>query len=62
MSTGMNNLKRFTVCKLANHKWVKIPYPPAADGESSGQFLRCLRCGKENHEAGSVARGAGPVF
>ena len=24
----MNNLKRFTVCKLAGHKWLKIGYPP----------------------------------
>lgn len=58
----MNNLKRFTVCKLVNHKYVKVGYPPSADGEASGTFLRCLRCGKENHEAGSVARGAGPMF
>ena len=58
----MNNLKRFTVCKLANHKWVTIGYPPAADGETSGHFLRCQRCGKENHEAGAVARGAGGMF
>jgi hypothetical protein len=55
----MNNLKRFTVCKLAAHKWVKVGYPAGADGEASGTFLRCLRCGKENHEAGTVARGAG---
>jgi hypothetical protein len=58
----MNNLKRFTVCKLANHRWVKVGYPPSVDGESGGHFLRCQRCGKENHDAGSVARGAGPVF
>jgi hypothetical protein len=31
----MKNLKRFTVCKLAGHKWL------------------------ENHNAGTVARGAG---
>jgi hypothetical protein len=56
----MNNLKRFTVCKLAGHKWVKAAYPPTSDGEStSGTFLRCLRCDKENHNAGTVARGAG---
>ena len=24
----MNNLKRFTVCKLAGHKWAKVGYPP----------------------------------
>ncbi len=58
----MNNLKRFTVCKLAGHKYVKVAYPPAADGEASGTFLRCQRCGKENHEAGTVGRGAGGAF
>lgn len=58
----MNNLKRFTVCKLADHKYVKVAYPPSSDGEAGGTFLRCLRCGKENHEAGSVARGAGPMY
>ena len=56
----MNNLKRFTVCKLSGgHKWVKVGYPPSADGEAAGTFLRCQRCGKENHSAGTVARGAG---
>jgi hypothetical protein len=55
----MNNLKRFTVCKMAGHKWTKVRYPAGADGETSGTFLRCLRCGKENHDAGTVARGAG---
>jgi hypothetical protein len=58
----MNNLKRFTICKLAGHKYVKVAYPPSPDGEASGTFLRCLRCDKENHEAGSVARGAGGLF
>ena len=58
----MNNLKRFTLCKLANHKYVKVAYPRSPDGEGSGTFLRCQRCGKENHSAGSVARGAGPMF
>jgi hypothetical protein len=57
----MNNLKRFTICKLANHKYVKVAYPPV-DGEPSGMFLRCLRCGKENHNAGTVPRGAGGMF
>jgi hypothetical protein len=55
----VNNLKRFTVCKLAGHRWAKIPYPPTPDGEGTGTFLRCVRCEKENHSAGSVARGAG---
>ncbi len=58
----MNNLKRFTVCKLAGHKWLKISYPPTADGEATGTFLRCERCDKENHEAGTHARGGGSVF
>ena len=53
----MNNLKRFTVC-LVSHTWVKVGYPPGADGESAGTFLRCLRCGKENHDVGTVAPGA----
>jgi hypothetical protein len=57
----MNNLKRFTVC-LAGHKWVKVAYPPAADGEAAGTFLRCQRCGKENHEVGTIPPGTmGPV-
>ena len=28
----MNNLKRFTVCKLAGHKWLKIGYPAGPTG------------------------------
>jgi hypothetical protein len=55
----MNNLKRFSVCKLAGHDWAKIPYPTSTDGEPTGTFLRCQRCGKENHEAGTFARGGG---
>ncbi len=58
----MNQLKRFTVCKLTGHNWAKIGYPPSADGETSGTFLRCQRCGKENHDAGTVARGGGSLF
>jgi len=50
------------VCKLAGHKWLKISYPPTADGEATGTFLRCERCDKENHEAGTHARGGGSVF
>ena len=57
----MNNVKRFTVC-LPGHKWVKVAYPPTRDDEATGTFLRCLRCGAENHNAGSVARGAGGMF
>jgi hypothetical protein len=56
----MNNLKRFTSCKLLGHKWQKIGYPPGSDGETTNAtFLRCARCGKEDHDAGSTARGGG---
>jgi hypothetical protein len=55
----MNNLKRFTVCKVMNHKWAKTSYPPSPDGGVVGTYLRCRRCGKENHEGGSdYARGS----
>ena len=58
----MNNLKRFTVCKLVGHQWLRVAYPPGADGEVSETFfLRCQRCGKENHDAGTVA-GTDPGF
>ena len=30
----MNNLKRFTICKLAGHKWLKISYPPTAEARA----------------------------
>jgi hypothetical protein len=58
----MNNLKRFTVCKLKGHDFVKVPYPRGSDEEGTGHFMRCQRCGKENHEYGTVARGAGPMY
>jgi hypothetical protein len=58
----MNLVKRLTVCKVAAHDWAKVTYPPGADGEIGGHFLRCLRCGKEDHDAGTVARGAGPLL
>jgi hypothetical protein len=57
----MSNLKRFSVC-LAGHKWVKVAYPPSPDGEATGTFLRCLRCELEDHNAGTVGRGAGGMF
>ena len=53
----MNNLKRFTVCKLAGHKWKKVRYPPDPDGGPSSFFLRCQRCDKEDHDAGTVPGG-----
>lgn len=52
----MNNLKRLTVCALRSHQWVRVPYPPDAEGAVTGHFLRCQRCGKENHDAGAVPR------
>ena len=44
----MRLLKRFTVCKILNHKWAKIAYQPGVSG--TGYFLRCQRCDKENHD------------
>lgn len=56
------NWKRFTICKLVDHAWLRIGYPPGSDGETAGTFLRCQRCGKEDHDAGTVARGGGSAF
>ena len=60
----MNNVKRFTVCMLAGHKWGRIAYQPH-EGDS-GYFLRCRRCGKEMHDLqmhgpgiGELGRGRG---
>ena len=55
----MHRLKQFTTCKLFDHRWTTISYPAGSDGERSGIFLRCARCGKEDHHAGSVPRGPG---
>jgi hypothetical protein len=49
VETGL--LKRYTICKVADHKWAKAEYPGS---EGSGYFLRCLRCGKENHPGAAV--------
>ena len=46
----MNNLKRFTICALANHDWVRKPY--LESGEDTGYFFRCQRCGKVDHKGG----------
>lgn len=43
------NGKRWTVCLLRSHHWAKVPYPAIGD-ERTGTFLRCTRCGHENHE------------
>jgi hypothetical protein len=47
-------LKRMTVCKIINHRWVPITYPGS---EGSGRFLRCLRCGKEDHKTSGRSAG-----
>ena len=52
-------LKRYTICLLANHRWLRISYPVGSDGEAGGFYLRCGRCEKEDHDAGTVPRGAG---
>ena len=57
----MDILKRLTICKLFDHRWQKIPYQVGADGERAGMFLRCSRCHKEDHDAGSRARGGGAL-
>jgi hypothetical protein len=53
----VNNLKRFTIC-LTGHKWAKVSYPRSPEDEKTGMFLRCLRCGVEDHETGTHAPGA----
>ena len=58
----MDILKRLTICKLFDHRWQKISYPPGADGERTGMYLRCRRCHKEDHDAGTVARGGGAMY
>ena len=45
------NLRRWTLCLLAGHKWNRIPYGKHDD---SGFFVRCARCGYENHEGASI--------
>ena len=44
----MKMLRRFTVCKLMNHKWARIAYQPMESGTM--YFLRCQRYDKENHD------------
>ena len=52
------NVKRFTVC-LFSHKWTKVRYPGEED---TGFFIRCLRCGHENHDIkGSSAATGSPL-
>lgn len=50
--------KRWTICLLQGHRWATVPYPNSEG--STGRFLRCLRCGYENHKgAGPRPTGAG---
>ena len=39
-SIVMNNLKRFTVCKLMGHKWLSVAYPPVPTGRTQRPFSR----------------------
>jgi hypothetical protein len=47
---AINKLKRFSVCIVLNHDWVKKPYVELV--EDTGHFFRCQRCGKEDHSGG----------
>ena len=50
------NVKRWTICLIANHRWCKVPY---SQHEDTGRFLRCRRCGHEDHNTyGTIANGA----
>ena len=61
----MNNLKRFTVCKLAGHKWLKISYPPTCrrGGHRHLPALRAVRQGeprgRDRMPAAGAARSSG---
>jgi hypothetical protein len=39
-----------------------LPSDEEVEGEASGTFLSWERCDKENHEAGTHARGGGSAF
>ena len=50
------NLTRWTTCLVVNHKWVTVPYN---DHDDSGKYLKCRRCGHEDHSSsGTIATGA----
>ena len=52
------NVKRWTLCLLRGHRWVKTPYPGSEGPESF--FVRCTSCRHENHNGMGVrATGAG---
>ena len=60
----MDKVKRFTAC-LLGHKWTKVAYPPSPEGEATGTFLRCLRCGAGGPRGGHsfpAARWRGREF
>lgn len=46
------NKKRWTACLLRSHRWATVAYPAPKD-EQAGYFIRCLRCGYENHKSGN---------
>jgi len=57
-NVATNSFENAGICRVKGaHKWVKTGYPPGSDGEASGFFLRCRRCGKENHDTGIIAGG-----
>jgi hypothetical protein len=48
------NVKRWTICLLLGHKWLKVPY---AGHEDTGFFVRCRVCRYENHNVGNRPGG-----
>jgi hypothetical protein len=48
------NVKRWTICLLLGHKWLKVPY---AGHEDTGFFVRCRVCGYENKNVRSRTTG-----
>ncbi len=52
------NVKRWTLCLLRGHRWVRTPYPGSDSADSF--FVRCTSCHHENHNGMGVrATGAG---
>lgn len=51
------NIKRWTICLVTNHKWSKVPY-----AEGTGRFLRCRRCGQEDHSGDTTDAHWGAGF
>ncbi len=41
------NLKRWSICLVRGHKWLRVPYD---SHEDTGYFVRCRVCGHENHD------------